>query len=373
MLQNKIYQNFTIEILKTFFVVLFGLSVIAFTIRAVNFLDLIVDSGYPVGTYFKYSILNLTGISVKFIPFSFLISLSIFILRHSRDNEFLILWTSGVKKIKVVNLFILISLIIFVLYLCFSTLFTPYALNKSRQLLSKEELSSFLPTIKSQQFNDSFKGLTIVVDKKFKNELQNIFIHDQGNNLKNLSSNIVNTKETIIIAEKGVVEKKNIFLLNGQIISSKKDYTKDELIKFEQLSIDLNNIKNTTIKQPKLQETSTKKLLSCFLFIKKDKLLCKEDAHKEIIPALNRRLVLPFYIPIISLICSVLLINSKKKYYNYFAFFLNFFLLVFLELTVRYTGINYFVGIFFTFLPFILFFSIYFWLILRFSKEQRVL
>ena len=178
MLQNKIYQNFTVEILKTFFVVLFGLSVIAFTIRAVNFLDLIVDSGYPVGTYFKYSVLNLAGISIKFIPFSFLISLSIFILRHSQDNEFLILWTSGVKKIKVVNLFVLISLIIFILYLCFSIFFTPYALNKSRQLLSNDKLSSFLPTIKSQQFNDSFKGLTIVVDKKFKNELQNIFIHD---------------------------------------------------------------------------------------------------------------------------------------------------------------------------------------------------
>ena len=371
MLQNKIYQNFTVEILKTFFVVLLGLSLIAYTIRAVNFLDLIVDSGYPVGTYFKYSILNLTGISVKFIPFSFLISLSIFILKHSQDNEFLILWTSGVKKIKVVNLFVVISLIIFVLYLCFSTFFTPFALNKSRQLLSKDELNSFLPTIKSQQFNDSFKGLTIVVDKKFKNELQNIFIHDQGNNLKNLSSNSTETKETIVIAEKGIVEKKNIFLLNGQIISSKKDKITDELIKFEQLSIDL-NIENTTIKQPKLQETSTKKLLGCFLFFEKDKSLCKKDAQKEIIPALNRRLIIPFYIPIISLICSVLLVNSKKKYLNYYAFFLNFSLLVFLELTVRFTGMNYVVGIFFTLLPFILFFSIYFWLILRFSKEQRV-
>ena len=59
MLQNKIYQNYTLEILKTFFTILFGLSAIAWTVRAVNFLDLIVDNGYPVITYFLYSLLNL--------------------------------------------------------------------------------------------------------------------------------------------------------------------------------------------------------------------------------------------------------------------------------------------------------------------------
>ena len=56
---NKIYLNFFIEIIKTFLVVVFGLSIVALTVRAVNFLDLIVDSGYPVSTYFKYSFLNL--------------------------------------------------------------------------------------------------------------------------------------------------------------------------------------------------------------------------------------------------------------------------------------------------------------------------
>ena len=68
MLQNKIYLNFIKEISKTFIVILFGLSLIALTVRAVNFLDLIVDSGYSVGIYFKYSLLNLFGLMPKFIP-----------------------------------------------------------------------------------------------------------------------------------------------------------------------------------------------------------------------------------------------------------------------------------------------------------------
>ena len=104
MLQNKIYQNFLIEIFKTFLIILLGLSLIALTVRAVSFLDLIVESGYPISTYFKYSFFNIFGIAPKFIPLSFLLALTIFILRHIQDSEFVILWTSGVKKMQLVNL-----------------------------------------------------------------------------------------------------------------------------------------------------------------------------------------------------------------------------------------------------------------------------
>ena len=91
MLQNKIYQNFIKEILKTFFIILLGLSLIAWTVRAVNFLDLIVESGYSVSTYFQYSFLNLFGILTKFIPLSFLLALIIFVLKQIQENEFTIL------------------------------------------------------------------------------------------------------------------------------------------------------------------------------------------------------------------------------------------------------------------------------------------
>ena len=57
MLQNKIYQNYLQEIIKTFLIILFGLSIIALTVRAVSFLDLIVENGYPIASYFKYSFL----------------------------------------------------------------------------------------------------------------------------------------------------------------------------------------------------------------------------------------------------------------------------------------------------------------------------
>ncbi len=370
MLQNKIYQNFLIEIIKTFLVILFGLSIIALTVRAVNFLELIVDSGYPPSTYFKYSFLNLFSIAPKFVPLSFLLALTLFIIKHIQDSEFVILWTSGVEKIKIVKLFFLISVLVLIFYIILSTLLTPYALNKSRMLLGKENLNSFLPTVRTNRFSDSFKGFTLIVNEKVDNKLKNIFLHDKGNNLKNLSSDSSKIKNTTIIAKSGIIEKKKMFLLNGQIITSKIDINKNEVIKFEQLNIDLSDLSTTTIKQPKLQETSTFELLNCFrnkIFQNSE---CNQEIKQEIIPTLNRRIVLPLYIPVIALICSLLLIKSKKKLFNKVSVFLySFILLVFTEIAVRYTGINNFIKVFFIIFPILLFITIYVFLSRKFSTE----
>ncbi len=373
MLQNKIYQNFYIEIFKTFLLILFGLSLIALTVRAVSFLDLIVENGYPVATYFKYSILNLFGIAPKFIPLAFLLSITIFILKHLENSEFIILWTSGVKKIQMVNLFFLTSVSILIFYLLFSIFLTPMALNQSRKLLGNENLNSFLPTIKTQQFSDSFKGFTFLVEKKLNNEIQNIFLHDKGNNLKNLSSNVNNTNEITIIAKSGVIKEKKMFLFNGQIISSSQNL-ENEIIKFEQLNVDLGSLTTSTIKEPKIQETSTKKLLSCFFKKNIDKIFCNENFKKEILPTLNRRIIIPFYIPVLSLICSLLLIKSKKIYFNKFLIFLySFLLLIFTELAVRYTGLNKHTLLAFLILPFSLLILFYIFLKYKFSKEVKVI
>ena len=370
MLQNKIYQNFILEIFKTFFVILFGLSAIALTVRAVAFLELIVDNGYPVYTYFKFSLLNLFGIIPKFIPLSFLLSLTLFILRHIRDSELIILWTSGVKKIAVVNLFLVVSFIIFIFYLILTTLLTPLALNKSRQLLSQEQINSFLPTVRAQQFNDSFRGFTFVVGKKINNEFEDIFLNDKGNNLKNLSSNISSVNDTTIVAENGIFENKKLFLFNGQIISTKETETENEVFKFEQLSIDLGDLSTTTIKKPKLQETSTIKLLSCFSKEKSIMDICNEETKKEILPTLNRRIIMPLYIPVLSLICSLLLIKTKKNIFKEISIFLlGFSLLIGIEIIVRYTGLNNIMRIGFMFIPFILIILTYIFLIYKFSKE----
>ena len=373
MLQNKIYTNFIIEIIKTFLLILFGFSLIALTVRAVSFLDLIVDSGYPLSTYFYFSSLNIFGLMPKFIPLSFLIALIIFIIKHDQEGELIILWTSGVKKIAFINLFFSISILITIIYLIFSSFLTPLALNKSRTLLSNDKLNSLLPAVKKQKFSDSFKDFTLIVEKKIGNEIQNIFLFDNGNNLKNLSTNTEEATDLTIVAQSGIVDKKKIFLLNGQIITNKSN-SKNEIIKFKELSIDLGSLSTSTIKQPKIQETSTFRLLTCFKNDQREKLkICTQDFIEEIYPVLNRRLILPFYIPVISLICSLLLIKSNKKYFSKTSIFIYCFLiLMFTELAVRYTGVNLYTRISFILLPILLLMLFYSFIIYQFSKEYKI-
>ena len=372
MLQNKIYHNFFLEIFKTFFIILLGLSLIALTVRAVSFLDLIVENGYSVSNYFKYSFLNLFGITPKFFPLAFLLTITIFITKHLQDSEFIILWTSGVKKIQIVNLLFFISLLVLLIYLILAIIITPYFLNKSRLLLSNDNVSSFLPTIKRQQFSDTFKNFTFFVENKKNNQIENIFLFDEGNKLKSLTSNNTNKSNTTILAKKGLVKDKKLLLFNGQIITSKKNNTQNEIITFEQINIDLSDLNSATIKKPKLQETSTLKLLNCFIKKTFANQVCENKLKEEITSVLNRRIFLPLYIPVLALICSLQLIKSQRRYLNKFSiFFYSFALVLFAELTVRLTGVNMLIRILFMILPFILSFLFYGFLLIKFSKETR--
>ena len=273
------------------------------------------------------------------------------------------------KKNSNCTCFFFSSILVFLFYLFFFNfdLLTPYSLKKSRYLLNQDEYNSILPTLKTQEFNDTFKGLIFFVENNNNNQLENVFLQDKGNHFKNLSSDISKNTTTNIIAQKGFVDNKKIILLNGQIISSKKNLD-DEIIKFDQLNINLDNVNTNTIKGLKIQETSTLKLISCLTNVNLSSPNCA--AKDEIVSSLNRRIVLPFYIPVISLIVSLLLISAKRIYFNRnLIFTYSFILLIFIELLVRYTGINNYIFYIFLISPLILLILVYFILFNKFTNE----
>ena len=111
----------------------------------------------------------------------------------------------------------------------------------------------------------------------------------------------------------------------------------------------------STIKQPKLQETSTLLLLSCFISKLENSKICDNETNKEIFPNLISRLILPFYIPVISILCSFLLLKTNLLIFDKFKIYTSsFLLLVFTELLIRYTGMNFQLRISYILLPFIL-------------------
>ena len=346
MFKNKIYNYFFNEILKNFFTILLTFSAIAWVVRAVNFLDLMVDDGYGSSIYFKYTLLNITTIITRFIPLAFLLSLTISILKFERQQELLILWTTGLNKIKIVNIFLLISMFIALLQITLSFFVNPFLLNKSRSLLSNTETLDVSALLKSNDFSDSFKGLTFYIDEKtINNELINIFIKDTNGNLNTIVDTVDEKKKSTIIAEKGFVDKGKLILFNGMIQSlNQKNEIKNVL--FEKTELSLSNISTRTIKQPKIQETSSVSLLTCVFNLKNSLTLinCSKDFKNEAVQTLSKRLGIPLYIPLISILTSFLLISKKEKAYNflkkYMLFILSFLILIFAEIFLKYTGLS---------------------------------
>ena len=99
----------------------------------------------------------------KFIPLSFLLALVLTIIRLERQNELLILlWTSGVAKSKITDLFFLISVFILFVYVIFSTIITPTALYKSRSLIKQSGVDTVTNLLKPNAFSDAFKGVNFL-------------------------------------------------------------------------------------------------------------------------------------------------------------------------------------------------------------------
>ena len=146
----------------------------------------------------------------------------------------------------------------------------------------------------------------------------------------------------------------------------------NEIIKFEQINISLQELSTRTIKQAKMQETPTLELMKCLLDKDSELKICKGDSYKEIIPVLIRRAVLPLYVPVITLICSLLLFKSNRFLLNkYSVFFYSFILLVMTELVIRFTGINNLLRYFYILFPFIAFLFLYILLVVKSSRETK--
>ncbi len=349
-MKNKIYRYFFSEFIRYFAVTLFALTSIIWTIQAVNFLDLVTDDGHAFKIYLFYSFLTIPKIITKLIPFSFLIASILTILKLEKDNELIILWTSGLNKIRIVNLIFYISLIIMFFQLLMSTFITPETLNISRKLLKNSELQFVSSLLKEKQFNDTLKGLTIFVDKKnYDGTYENIFIRDEGKLLTQVSAG-----SSTIIAKSGYVNEneKTLILFNGNIQKTETDKSVT-IVKFEKTFLNLSGLSTKSISEPKIQETSTIQIIQCANQSKRSLRNCRNDdgtlgkvrnESKDLKIEINKRFGMPMFIPLISLVsCFLLSINQKKKNFifrKYIFFLIGFIILMSSEITVRYSGIS---------------------------------
>jgi len=341
----------------------------------VNFLDIVSEDGHSFRIYFYYTLLNLPKIFSRILPFIFFISLFYIIIKYENFNELIVFWTIGIKKITFVNKIIKLSLFYVFIQLILTSYIVPNSQDAARSFIRSSQLDFFPSLFKEKKFIDTVNGLTIFIEKKEKNgTLKNIFLKDQT---KNNESQIIFAKSGSILNDQN--NRSYLELYNGQFINNKGN--KSTIFRFDKTKFGLSNYTTKTTTFPKIQEIPTKILFNCILVVNKIKFFeiddktfsqyfaCNKKNSKNMKQELFKRIILPFYLPLLSLIATFMIIKSKDSY-NYHKFqFLLFFIgtatIIISEVSVRYTGINNFlVLLFFAAIP-IIFFTIFYLFLLN--------
>jgi len=360
-MKKILFNKLLTDCLIFFFIALFFTSIIIWIFQAVNYLDIMIEDGRDHLIYLKFTILIFPKIVSKILPFIFFLSFIYVITKYELNNELVIFWNYGVNKIVVVNYFFKFSIMLAIFQIFLNSIVVPASQDQARSYLRTSNINFLENFIKPKKFNDTIKDLTIYIDSKDETgSFTNIYIK-KGRGFSDFQTTF---------AKKGVfktIGNKKIFeLYDGETISVVKG--KITNFKFSKSNFTLNNLKTNTITHRKTQEVSTSNLIICFKNIYKRKSIdlskelkienCRTENINNIIKEFHKRMVIPFYIPVLMLLTLLLIIESKENIdylkFRLVIFFIGVLTIIISEMTLRFVDDNLINNLGLLFLPFAL-------------------
>ena len=112
-MKKILFRKLLLDCLTFFFITLFISSLIIWVFQAVNFLDIMIEDGRDYLVYINYSLLNYPKIITKVLPFVFFFSFFYVITKYELNNELIIFWNFGVRKIQLINFLFKFSILVF--------------------------------------------------------------------------------------------------------------------------------------------------------------------------------------------------------------------------------------------------------------------
>ena len=382
-MKKLIFKKFAKDVFQFFLLVSISISLIVWVIQAVNFLDIVTEDGHGFKVYFLYTLLSLPKIFSKILPFIYFISLFYIILKYENENELIIFWTIGIKKIEFVNVLLKFSIFYLILQLLFTTYIVPTTLDKARSYIRGSNVDLFSSIIQEKKFIDVVKDLTIFVEEKNINgDLKNIFLKEK----------IGENEYQTIIAKEGKIKKYDIkttlLLFDGKIINNNNK--KINSFEFSKTEINLSKFTTKTTTHPKIQEIGTYDVLACIVrlknfnnayisnvFITNKKLNnCIPENLKDTFQEIFKRLVSPLYLLTLSLIACLIIIKSKDDYeyfkYKFGLFVLGVITIIISEISIKYSSANTIQNIQIFSLPVLFLVTIYLYIKLKLKKPNLV-
>ncbi len=375
-MEKIIFRKFVTDLIAFFLIVSLSLSLIAWIIQSVNYLDFISKDGHGFKVYFSFISLNFPKVFSKIIIFSYFISLFYIIQKYQSNNEILIFWTNGISKIRMVNFIIKVSIIFTIVQILLVYFVVPKSQNYSRDFLRTSNIDLFTSLITEKKFIDTVKDFTIFVDNIDMNgNMENIYLKDSVNQL---NTQIISAKTGKII-EKG--SNKYLNLNFGQILDITNDnFNKTKIIKFNNTTFNLSNFKTKSTTFPKLQELDSSVLISCinnFIFGEKIKYSlpifhCSQDSSIKSAKEIFNRSIKQTYIIIVGMLAGILIFlsekNSNYSLHRFLVFFAGILSIVISEINSEFLNLSTINNIIIIFIPLVIFIFSYF-TILNFNRR----
>ena len=375
-MKKILFRKLLSDCLVFFLITLFSSGVIIWVFQAVNFLDIIVEDGRNYLVYLNFSLLNFPKVISKLVPFVLFFSFLYVIGKYELKNELIIFWNFGVNKIDLINFFTKFSFFIMVFQIFLTAIIVPKSQDLARSFLRDSSINYLENFIKPKIFNDAVKNLTIYSNSKDElGNLREIYLKKgSGANFQ-----ITFAKEGRF---KQVGNNQYLELNFGETISVIDD--KITNFKFKKTDFNLSNFEDNTTTYKKTQEVGTLDLIKCYHnlmnlnIFKIDKNFevenCKKENISNILKEIYKRVIIPFYIPVLILISLLLILRSKENTnyprFRFFIFLIGFSTIIISELTIRFINEDFIKNTKFFVIPIILTISIYYNYLLRFKEKN---
>jgi lipopolysaccharide export system permease protein len=159
-----------------------GMLSLAWLIQILKMLDEAIIRGADILTFLKLTLSVIPNVLAQILPLSVFIATTFVLINLARENETIILITSGIKANRIFRPFLYFGTLSTVLLILFSLFLAPagmrYAKHKMFQL--KNDLSSTI--IRDGLFSMPARGLTVYAQRKDKdNSIYGILVHDNRN------------------------------------------------------------------------------------------------------------------------------------------------------------------------------------------------
>ena len=377
-MKKILFRKLLLDYMGFFLIALLSSSIIIWVFQAVNFLDIMIEDGRDYLVYFSYSILNFPKIFSKLFPFVLFFSLFYITLKYEANNELMIFWNFGVNKIQIINFLLKASIFLTIIQILLASFIVPKTQELARFYLKNSTVNFFENFIKPQRFNDTIKGVTIFSEKK-----------DMEGNLYNLylKKEIDKNNFQITYAKRGKFKEINnipiLVLFDGATITGKNDDVTN--FSFSKSDFPLNSFESNTTTYTKTQELSTFKLGKCFYYLLDPNISkrittisnienCSAENLGNILKELYKRIVIPFYIPILMLVPFLLITSSKENVsfskLRFTTFLVGLFLIIFSETTIRLISDKLIKNLSITLIPIIIFTILYLFFFNKFNYKK---